>query len=98
MESGAVSAPLPRVTIQFCTQCKWMLRAAYVSDQSLSCVTTGDRMRRLCVARDLEVVKHFILVQFDTAFTTFQSSFSIWATIIKSVQFCSLLFISQDST
>ncbi|KPM37286.1 hypothetical protein AK830_g9263 [Neonectria ditissima] len=21
--------PLPRVTIQFCTQCKWMLRAAY---------------------------------------------------------------------
>ncbi|TVY21910.1 hypothetical protein LARI1_G000361 [Lachnellula arida] len=23
--------PLPRVTIQFCTQCKWMLRAAYVS-------------------------------------------------------------------
>ena len=22
--------PLPRVTIQFCTQCKWMLRAAYV--------------------------------------------------------------------
>ncbi|CAK7264292.1 hypothetical protein SEPCBS57363_001006 [Sporothrix epigloea] len=26
------SAPrLPRVTIQFCTQCKWMLRAAYVA-------------------------------------------------------------------
>ena len=27
-----VEAParLPRVTIQFCTQCKWMLRAAYV--------------------------------------------------------------------
>lgn len=23
--------PLPRVTIRFCTQCKWMLRAAYVS-------------------------------------------------------------------
>lgn len=22
---------LPRITIQFCTQCKWMLRAAYVS-------------------------------------------------------------------
>lgn len=21
---------LPRITIQFCTQCKWMLRAAYV--------------------------------------------------------------------
>jgi predicted Rdx family selenoprotein len=26
-----VSAAFPRVTIQFCTQCKWMLRAAYVS-------------------------------------------------------------------
>ena len=23
---------LPRVTIEFCTQCKWMLRAAYVSN------------------------------------------------------------------
>jgi hypothetical protein len=33
-EAKATSAPtgclLPRVTIQFCTQCKWMLRAAYV--------------------------------------------------------------------
>ena len=28
-EAGQFS--LPRVTIQFCTQCKWMLRAAYVS-------------------------------------------------------------------
>jgi len=25
------STPLPRVTIEFCTQCKWLLRAAYVS-------------------------------------------------------------------
>jgi len=25
---------LPRVTIQFCTQCKWMLRAAYVGSNS----------------------------------------------------------------
>lgn len=25
--------PLPRVAIQFCTQCKWMLRAAYVSSR-----------------------------------------------------------------
>jgi predicted Rdx family selenoprotein len=31
-----VPAPLPRVTIQFCTQCKWMLRAAYVSRISVS--------------------------------------------------------------
>lgn len=34
--AAEISAPpssplLPRVTIQFCTQCKWMLRAAYVS-------------------------------------------------------------------
>jgi hypothetical protein len=26
-----VVTALPRVTIEFCTQCKWMLRAAYVS-------------------------------------------------------------------
>ncbi|KAI6783845.1 uncharacterized protein J7T54_001721 [Emericellopsis cladophorae] len=25
----AIACPLPRVTIQFCTQCKWLLRAAY---------------------------------------------------------------------
>ncbi|RGP78135.1 seleno w [Fusarium longipes] len=25
----ASQTPLPRVSIQFCTQCKWMLRAAY---------------------------------------------------------------------
>jgi hypothetical protein len=28
---GAAEPRLPRITIQFCTQCKWMLRAAYVS-------------------------------------------------------------------
>jgi predicted Rdx family selenoprotein len=27
----ALGTALPRITIQFCTQCKWMLRAAYVS-------------------------------------------------------------------
>lgn len=26
---------LPRVTIKYCTQCKWMLRAAYVSPSPL---------------------------------------------------------------
>lgn len=31
----SVPCPLPRVTIQFCTQCKWMLRAAYVSCSSI---------------------------------------------------------------
>ena len=28
--TGQVESRLPRVTIEFCTQCKWMLRAAYV--------------------------------------------------------------------
>ncbi|POR33489.1 Uncharacterized protein TPAR_06311 [Tolypocladium paradoxum] len=28
--------PLPRVTIEFCTQCKWMLRAAYFAQELLS--------------------------------------------------------------
>src|SRR4051794_1839509 len=30
-----VPCPLPRVTIQFCTQCKWLLRAAYVRPHPL---------------------------------------------------------------
>ncbi|KAK4106787.1 hypothetical protein N658DRAFT_520262 [Parathielavia hyrcaniae] len=35
---------LPRVTIQFCTQCKWMLRAAYYAQELLSTfsVTLGE--------------------------------------------------------
>jgi Rdx family len=28
---GATLVPLPRVAIRFCVQCKWNLRAAYVS-------------------------------------------------------------------
>lgn len=28
---ATISSPLPRITIQFCTQCKWMLRAAVSS-------------------------------------------------------------------
>ncbi|KAL7789903.1 Rdx family domain-containing protein [Trichoderma ceciliae] len=32
----AVTAPLPRIAIQFCTQCKWMLRAAYYAQELLS--------------------------------------------------------------
>ncbi|KAL6908833.1 Rdx family domain-containing protein [Trichoderma evansii] len=35
-QQGAVLAPLPRITIQFCTQCKWMLRAAYYAQELLS--------------------------------------------------------------
>lgn len=31
--TAAVPVRLPRIAIHFCTQCKWMLRAAYVSPQ-----------------------------------------------------------------
>ncbi|KAJ4860385.1 rdx family domain-containing protein [Trichoderma breve] len=36
LQHAAVTAPLPRITIQFCTQCKWMLRAAYFAQELLS--------------------------------------------------------------
>ncbi|KAI9707490.1 MAG: hypothetical protein M1836_000451 [Candelina mexicana] len=32
---------LPRVTVNFCTQCKWMLRAAYFAQELLSTFSTG---------------------------------------------------------
>jgi len=35
VSSPSPSVLLPRVTIRFCTQCKWMLRAAYVSPNNL---------------------------------------------------------------
>ncbi|KAG6016198.1 hypothetical protein E4U54_002041 [Claviceps lovelessii] len=31
----------PRVTIQFCTQCRWMLRAAYYAQELLSTFSTS---------------------------------------------------------
>jgi predicted Rdx family selenoprotein len=34
MTAGSTSVHLPRITIHFCTQCKWMLRAAYVSSSA----------------------------------------------------------------
>ncbi|KAG8666207.1 hypothetical protein FPOAC2_11306 [Fusarium poae] len=37
----ASQTPLPRVSIQFCTQCKWMLRAAYYAQELLSTFSTG---------------------------------------------------------
>ncbi|KAF8863759.1 hypothetical protein BDZ45DRAFT_712112 [Acephala macrosclerotiorum] len=37
MEQG----PFPRITIQFCTQCKWMLRAAYFAQELLSTFSTS---------------------------------------------------------
>ncbi|ROW13037.1 hypothetical protein VPNG_06009 [Cytospora leucostoma] len=39
-QSGA-PFPLPRVTIKFCTQCKWMLRAAYFAQELLSTFSTA---------------------------------------------------------
>ncbi|CAN8097512.1 unnamed protein product [Discula destructiva] len=33
--------PLPRVTIKFCTQCKWNLRAAYFAQELLSTFSTS---------------------------------------------------------
>ncbi|KAI0128619.1 Rdx family-domain-containing protein, partial [Xylariales sp. AK1849] len=35
------TSPLPRVTIRFCTQCKWMLRAAYFAQELLSTFSTS---------------------------------------------------------
>ncbi|KAI1327914.1 selT/selW/selH seleno protein domain-containing protein [Xylariaceae sp. FL0255] len=37
----ATSQLLPRVTIRFCTQCKWMLRAAYFAQELLSTFSTS---------------------------------------------------------
>ncbi|KAK1691254.1 Rdx family-domain-containing protein [Colletotrichum godetiae] len=39
--SASTSTPLPRVAIQFCTQCKWMLRAAYFAQELLSTFGTS---------------------------------------------------------
>ncbi|KAI5845194.1 Rdx family-domain-containing protein [Morchella snyderi] len=35
------SIKYPRVTIQFCTQCKWLLRAAYFAQELLSTFSTS---------------------------------------------------------
>ncbi|KAI1357351.1 Rdx family-domain-containing protein [Xylaria arbuscula] len=37
----AAASPLPRITIRFCTQCKWMLRAAYFAQELLSTFSTS---------------------------------------------------------
>ncbi|KAK3990556.1 Rdx family-domain-containing protein [Cladorrhinum sp. PSN332] len=40
--SSFPSSPIfPRITIQFCTQCKWMLRAAYFAQELLSTFSTA---------------------------------------------------------
>ncbi|EZF28706.1 hypothetical protein TMEN_5536 [Trichophyton mentagrophytes] len=38
---ATASVNLPRVTITFCTQCKWMLRAAYFAQELLSTFSTA---------------------------------------------------------
>ncbi|KAK1537333.1 selT/selW/selH selenoprotein domain-containing protein [Colletotrichum costaricense] len=40
-QSASTSTPLPRIAIQFCTQCKWMLRAAYFAQELLSTFGTS---------------------------------------------------------
>ncbi|KAH8431766.1 SelT/SelW/SelH family protein [Aspergillus melleus] len=37
---GTESGPRPRIAIQYCTQCKWMLRAAYFAQELLSTFST----------------------------------------------------------
>ncbi|CEJ89489.1 Putative Selenoprotein domain-containing protein [[Torrubiella] hemipterigena] len=39
--TGQIHAPLPRIAIQFCTQCKWNLRAAYFAQELLSTFATS---------------------------------------------------------
>ncbi|KAK2834964.1 hypothetical protein FQN49_006738 [Arthroderma sp. PD_2] len=43
ISESSASAPvnLPRITITFCTQCKWMLRAAYFAQELLSTFSTA---------------------------------------------------------
>ncbi|KAI0862340.1 hypothetical protein F4860DRAFT_513049 [Xylaria cubensis] len=40
-QAKGLSSPLPRVTIRFCTQCRWMLRAAYFAQELLSTFSTS---------------------------------------------------------
>ncbi|KAI1426079.1 Rdx family-domain-containing protein [Xylaria sp. FL1777] len=39
--ASSPALPLPRVAIRFCTQCKWMLRAAYFAQELLSTFSTS---------------------------------------------------------
>ncbi|KAM5441904.1 hypothetical protein MferCBS31731_003166 [Microsporum ferrugineum] len=43
ISESSATAPvnLPRITITFCTQCKWMLRAAYFAQELLSTFSTA---------------------------------------------------------
>jgi selenoprotein W-related protein len=38
--TGAAGAPLPRVRITYCTQCRWLLRASWLAGELLTTFTT----------------------------------------------------------
>ncbi|KAK6355220.1 hypothetical protein TWF696_004334 [Orbilia brochopaga] len=40
-QSASVEAPVPRVAIQFCIECKWNLRAAYYAQELLQTFSTS---------------------------------------------------------
>ncbi|OJD12297.1 hypothetical protein AJ78_07088, partial [Emergomyces pasteurianus Ep9510] len=40
-ETHSTHVHLPRVTIKYCTQCKWLLRAAYFAQELLSTFSTS---------------------------------------------------------
>ncbi|EGX47654.1 hypothetical protein AOL_s00083g162 [Orbilia oligospora ATCC 24927] len=39
--TASVTAPVPRISIQFCIQCKWNLRAAYYAQELLQTFSTS---------------------------------------------------------
>ncbi|KAK9655763.1 hypothetical protein HCH54_000457 [Aspergillus fumigatus] len=39
--TATTTTTLPRITIKYCTQCKWMLRAAYFAQELLSTFSTS---------------------------------------------------------
>ena len=40
MSGSETTAPLPRVTITYCTQCRWLLRATWVAQELLTTFST----------------------------------------------------------
>ncbi|KAI4103553.1 MAG: hypothetical protein L6R37_003770 [Teloschistes peruensis] len=40
-QQASAQVPLPRISIKFCTQCKWMLRATYFAQELLSTFSTS---------------------------------------------------------
>ena len=101
---ASVSAPLPRVTIQFCTQCKWMLRAAYVSTTNLksnSYRTTGYTFLKKYISHHTNSARCRLMSRYllDALHVTFPISYpraftflsrSIWLILYRSLHksFC----------